>query len=283
MLRIADAESPMPRYDSSDPIIESGGGEMYRLALNAETLFVDRPFGERAAEIAGRGFLVDFWSPEHQGLAALANGGVRFGSFTGHLGGSLVRAEHVDEYIAGVRHALDVAASIGCRDLNLHTTGVDRFGVIMHPETVISGEMWITAYRTLMQVAKLGEEAGVTFHLENLNRRVDHPGAPLASVDEILTLVRAVDSPHLRLLLDLYHVQVDQGGLIDVIDRAKPWIGQIQVADVPGRHEPGTGEVNYPMVATRLKEIGYDGVIGLEAYPKAADDLAIERFTTAFA
>jgi hydroxypyruvate isomerase len=256
---------------------------MYRLALNAETLFLDRPFEERVKEISGRGFLVDFWSPDNPNLVELANDGVRFGSFTGHLGGSIVHPPLVDEYLAGVRFALDLAASIDCHDLNLHTTGVDRFGHILHPETNITGEMWLTAYRTLMQVAELGEAAGVTFHVENLNRRVDHPGAPLASVKELLTLIRAVDSPHVRLLLDLYHVQVDEGGLIDSIHEADPWIGQIQVADVPGRHEPGTGEINYPRIARTLQEMHYEGVVGLEAYAETSDDLAVDRFQTAFA
>jgi hydroxypyruvate isomerase len=256
---------------------------MYRLALNAETLFRDRPFDERVKEISERGFLVDFWSPEHPNLVRLAERGVEFNSFNAHLGGSLVDAEFVDEYVAGVRYAIDVAAAIGCRHLNIHTTGVDATGHLLHTDTVVTGASWITAYRTLMELAELAEQADVTFQLENLNRRVDHPGAPLAGAADVLMLVRAVDSPRVRVLLDLYHVQVDEGGLLDTIRATQPWLGHVQVADVPGRHEPGTGEINYPMIAAELQRMKYDGVIGLEAFPAIDDQTAIDRFCAAFA
>jgi hydroxypyruvate isomerase len=255
---------------------------MYRLALNAETVFRDRPFEERVKEIAERGFLVDFWSAEHPNLVRLAESGVEFNSFNGHLGGSLVDPEFVEEYLTGVRYAIDVAAGIGCRHLNIHTTGVDPHGNLLHTDTATNGGSWITAYRTLMDLAELAEQANITFQLENLNRRVDHPGAPLASAADVLTLVRAVDSPRLRILLDLYHVQQDEGGLLDSIRAAWPWLGHIQVADVPGRHEPGTGEINYPMIAAELREMGYEGVVGMEAFPSVDDQTAIDRFCSAF-
>ena len=256
---------------------------MYRLAVNAETLFRDRPFDQRVMEISERGFLVDFWSPKHPNLARLAERGVEFNSFNAHLGGSLVDAQFVEEYVAGVRYAIEVAAAIGCRHLNIHTTGVDASGNLLHTDTVTTGASWITAYRTLMELAEMAELADVTFQLENLNRRVDHPGAPLAGAADILTLVRAVDSPRMRILLDLYHVQVDEGGLLDAIRAAEPWLGHIQVADVPGRHEPGTGEINYPMIAAELRHMGYEGVVGLEAFPSADDETAIDRFRAVFA
>ena len=95
--------------------------------------------------------------------------------------------------------------------------------------------------------------------LENLNTAVDHPGVPFATAADCLALVEAVDSPHLRLMLDLYHAQIGEGNLIELCRRALPWIGEIQVADVPGRCEPGTGEIAYPAVARALVEMGYAG------------------------
>ena len=118
--------------------------------------------------------------------------------------------------------------------------------------------------------------------LENLNTAVDHPGTPFARAADCLALVEAVDSPHLKLMLDLYHAQIGEGNLIELIRRCGDAIGEIQVADVPGRCEPGTGEINYPAIARTLAELGYTGVVGLEAFASSDSDLALERFRAAF-
>jgi hydroxypyruvate isomerase len=120
--------------------------------------------------------------------------------------------------------------------------------------------------------------------LENLNTAVDHPGVPFARAADTLALVAAVDRPGLRMNLDLYHAQIGEGNLIELIRRAHGagLIGEIQVADVPGRREPGTGEINYPAVARALVELGYDGTVAMEAWASDDSELALERFRSAF-
>jgi hydroxypyruvate isomerase len=97
-----------------------------------------------------------------------------------------------------------------------------------------------------------------------------------------LALVKAVDSPHLRLNLDLYHAQIGEGNLIELVRSALPFVGEIQVADVPGRCEPGTGEINYPAVARALAKAGYRGVVAMEAWASGDDEVALHRFREAF-
>jgi hydroxypyruvate isomerase len=151
---------------------------------------------------------------------------------------------------------------------------------------VVTGEQWLIALRTLERVAELGERHGMTFVLENLNTEVDHPGTPFARAADTLALVRAVGSSHLRMNLDLYHAQIGEGNLIELVRRAAPYLGEVQVADVPGRCEPGTGEVAWPRVARALADAGYDGVVALEAYASragvAGSDTALEAFRAAF-
>jgi hydroxypyruvate isomerase len=142
--------------------------------------------------------------------------------------------------------------------------------------------MWLTAARTLTRLAELGERAGLVFTLENLNTAVDHPGTPFATAADTMTLVRAVGSPHLRMNLDLYHAQIGEGNLIDLVERALPFIGEIQIADVPGRQEPGTGEIHYPAIAAALRRLHYHGVIGLEGWTSGEPERALERFRAAF-
>jgi hydroxypyruvate isomerase len=142
--------------------------------------------------------------------------------------------------------------------------------------------MWLAAVETLGRVADLGRREGVVFSLENLNTAVDHPGTPFARAADTAALVAAVDSPHLRMNLDLYHAQIGEGNLIELVRDTIHLVGEIQVADVPGRCEPGTGEIRYPAVAAALAETGYDGVVAMEAWASGDSDAAVESFREAF-
>jgi hydroxypyruvate isomerase len=142
--------------------------------------------------------------------------------------------------------------------------------------------MWVSAARTLARLATLGERAGRVFTLENLNTAVDHPGTPFARASDTMALVAAVDSPYLRMNLDLYHAQIGEGNLIALVEEALPLIGEIQVADVPGRREPGTGEIHYPAIAAALDRLGYPGVVALEGWASGDSEAALARFRSAF-
>jgi hydroxypyruvate isomerase len=142
--------------------------------------------------------------------------------------------------------------------------------------------MWLTAARTLTRLADLGERAGRVFTLENLNTAVDHPGTPFARAADTIALVEAVGSPHLRLNLDLYHAQIGEGNLVELVERALPLVGEIQVADVPGRCEPGTGEIHHPAIAAALRRLGYTGVVALEGWASGDPETALARFRDAF-
>jgi hydroxypyruvate isomerase len=91
---------------------------------------------------------------------------------------------------------------------------------------------------------------------EMIFTEVDHPGTPFAKAVDTLALAAAIDSPHLRLMLDIYHAQIGEGNLVELINKCAPYIGEVQVADVPGRCEPGTGEINYSRIAQALRDIG---------------------------
>lgn len=255
----------------------------FRLAASAEMLFVDLPFIERVERIHHLGFIVEIWDWTKKDIDALVATGAEFSSMTGYLEGDLTTDDGIARLLETAEQSIPVAHQLSCPRLNLHGTGLDGDGLPVRPVEVVSGEMWLRAQDTLARVAALGERYGVTFVLENLNLAVDHPGTPFARAEDTLALVRAVDSPGLRLNLDLYHAQIGEGNLIDLVRRCLPYIGEIQVADVPGRCEPGTGEINYPAVARALDELGYDGVVGLEGWASADPVAALDSFRAAFA
>jgi hydroxypyruvate isomerase len=255
---------------------------MFELAVCAEMVFRDLPIEERARKIAARGFAVEIWDWTRHDIAALARTGATFSSMTGYVTGDLIDDDGADELLRTAERSIPVAKQLGVPRLNLHGTGLDGQGLPVKPVAVVTGAMWLKARATLARIAALGARHDVTFVLENLNTEVDHPGVPFARAADTLALVEAVDHPNLRLNLDLYHAQIGEGNLIALVRRAAPFIGEIQVADVPGRCEPGTGEINYPAVARALAEIGYRGTIGLEAWASGEDALALDRFRAAF-
>ena len=253
----------------------------FTLAACAEMLWQDRPIEWRCSRLRELGFQVGLWNwPEHD-LAKLEQTGATFSIMNGYLEGRLADDEGADMLLASARQAADVGKRLGVARLNLHGTGLGVGGRPVLAE-VATPRKWVKARETLNRICDLAEELGVVFTLENLNLPVDHAGVPFARAEETLALVSSVARPQLRLNLDLYHAQIGEGNLIELCRACLPWIGEIQVADVPGRCEPGTGEINYAGVARALRTMGYDGPVGLEAYASGDPETALEAFRNAF-
>jgi hydroxypyruvate isomerase len=254
----------------------------FRLAVCAEMVFLDLPFVERVRRIDELGFEVEIWDWTAKDIGALVKSGATISSMTGYVTGTLADEDGAQELLRTAEQSLKAAEQLNCPRLNVHGTGLDDKGLPVVAGAVVTPSMWLTAARTLGRLAELGERAGRVFTLENLNTAVDHPGTPFARAADTLALVEAVDNPHLRMNLDLYHAQIGEGNLVQLVQRAMPFVGEIQVADVPGRCEPGTGEIHYPAVATALDRLGYTGVVALEGWASGDSKAALDRFRTAF-
>ncbi|MEF8851302.1 MAG: TIM barrel protein [Haloarculaceae archaeon] len=145
-------------------------------------------------------------------------------------------------------------------DRTIITVGPDRQGLERATQTnaIVS---------VLRAAAPAAAAADVTLVVEPLNTRVDHPGYFLETVDHGVEVVESVDHPNVRLLFDVYHQQVTEGDLVSRIDTFGEYVGMYHVADVPGRHELGTGEVNWATVFGAIADTGYEGSVGLEYVP----------------
>lgn len=254
----------------------------YQFSVCAEMVFLDLPFVERVKRIHALGFGVEIWGWAGKDIDALAATGARFTSMTGYLSGNLTDDDDIRQLLQSAEASLAIAERLRCPALNLHGTGLDDKGLPVKPVEVVTGAMWLKAVETLRQLARMGERAGRIFTLENLNLPVDHPGTPFALAADTLALVSAVNSPALKMNLDLYHAQIGEGNLIELIRKSQKHIGEIQVADVPGRKEPGTGEINYKAVARALREIDYHGTVALEGWASDDSAAALEAFREAF-
>jgi len=128
----------------------------------------------------------------------------------------------------------------------------------------------------LLRAAPIASKAGVRLLLEPLNTRVDHPGYFLDSTAEALEVINDVDDPAVRLLYDLYHSIVMGEDPQQVLAGSGHLVGHVHVADVPGRHEPGTGTIDWPLQLAALRSAEYSGAIGLEYKPSRDTESSLE-------
>lgn len=190
---------------------------------------------------------------------ALAQTGVSLTGICADPRRSLVDPAQHDEFLAAVSATLEAAQGIG-RPPVIVASGFLRDGVSYE-------EQQACAVDVLTRAAKLAEAADVCLLLEPLNTRVEHPGMFLDSTTVGLDIVEAVGSTHLRLLYDVYHSAVMDEDIRAVLDGRMHLVGHVQVADNPGRNEPGTGTIDWPTTIGALRELGYEGAIGLEYRP----------------
>jgi len=247
---------------------------MIRFSVCIEMIFREMPFLDRIDAVAEAGFdTFEFWgwrSKDVEGLLKRKEGcGLTVSTFGVDPGGRLVDSNARLAFIAAVEDSIEVAQKLECSRL-IVTTGAEMSGISrdrQHKSIVES----------LRDAAKFAEKAGITLLLEPLNVLINHKGYYLYSSLEGFEIVREVNSSHVKLLYDIYHQQITEGNLINTITSNIDLIGHFHVADVPGRHEPGTGEINYRNVLGRINESKYEGFIGLEFTPLKDSKDALQK------
>lgn len=256
--------------------------DTFTLAACAEMLWQDKPMAWRLKRLTEMGFQAGIWNWGNHDLGMLEKSGAIFSSMTGYVTGRLADDDGAADLMRTALQSIEVGKRLNVARLNLHGTGLGDRGLPVTPCETVTGAMWLKARDTLNRIGDLAEEHNVTFMIENLNLPVDHPGVPFAKIEDTLSLVSSVNRKGLKLNLDLYHVQIGEGNLIEWCRKCQPWIGEIQVADVPGRMEPGTGEINYHGIAKALKAMGYRGPVCMEALASGQAEAALEAFRKAF-
>ncbi|MEI6579733.1 MAG: TIM barrel protein [Eubacteriales bacterium] len=131
-------------------------------------------------------------------------------------------------------------------------------------------------YDMLLACADIAEASGIVMNLEALNITTDHVGNYLKTTQMAAEMCRLVGSPKLKILYDVYHMQLNEGSLCNNISCYADQLGHIHVADAPGRHEPGTGEINYTKIFAHLAAVGYKGRIGFELFPQKSTAEAVK-------
>ncbi len=240
-----------------------------QLSICLETLFTDRPFlaRMRAARELGYG-AIEFWDWRNKEIPAIAKEAKRLGltiaAMSGNRRHSLIDPDHRGGLTEEMEEAFEVARELNCHHLMMLSDVLQSDGSAA-PAAPLSPEdkfqSMVDSMRALMGRA---ESAGVTLVLEPLNTALDHPGCFLDGSALGFEVVRRLSTARVRLLYDIYHMSLMGEDVLNEIEKNLEGIGHIHVADMPGRHQPGTGIVDYPAVSRMLRRVGYDGFVGME-------------------
>ena len=245
---------------------------MPKFNANLTMLFNEVPFLDRFQAAAGAGFKgVEFLFPyafdkdaiaerlDKHGLVQVLHN-LPAGDWDAGERGIACHPDRVGEFRDGVGRAIEYATALGCKQLNC-LAGIA-------PAGVDAEKVHATFVANLRFAAARLEEAGIRLLVEPINT-FDIPGFHLNRTAQAIALIEEVGSSNLWLQHDLYHMQRMEGELANTIAKHLPRIAHMQIADTPGRHEPGTGEINYAWLFRFIDQLGYDGWIGCEYKPAA--------------
>lgn len=241
-----------------------------QFSANLSFLFAEHDFLDRFGAAAQAGFKgVECHFPYAFDKAVLAEvvltSGVEVvlfnlpaGNWAGGERGIACLPERKAEFQDGVGRAIEYAEALGCTRLNCLA------GIL--PTTTSRDKALETLIDNLRFAAAVTQRAGIRLLLEPLNTR-DTPGFLISTTAQAMQVIDAVGGKNLQLQYDVYHAQVMEGDLATTLAKHLPRIGHLQIADNPGRHEPGTGEIRFDFLFQRLQQLGYAGWIGCEYQP----------------
>jgi hydroxypyruvate isomerase len=242
-----------------------------RFSANVSILFKEVPLLERFGRAAAAGFsAVEFWWPGHEAdlgtvETAVGEAGLEVALFNFDAGdmaagdrGLVSDPDRQHLFKENVPVALDLARALGCERMNVlvghEIPGMDR------------EEQLALARENVRFAAEKAEGDGVTVMVEAVNTFENGPYL-LYTTEQAVEFVERVGRENVRIQHDFYHMQRMEGNLVANLREHFDHIGHVQIADSPGRGEPGTGEIHYPFVLGELEKLGYDGYVGLEYNP----------------
>ncbi len=267
--------------ETSDDTNSIGKTPHTKFAVNVEMWFKSLPFLERIKQSAALGFpAVEFWPWDNKDLDATAKLckelNIAVAQFTawGFSPGLNDPANH-PKFVKAIKDGCAVAKKLDCKLMTV-VGGNDQPGMTQE-------QMHANIIAGLKLAAPIAEDNDITLILEPMNIRVDHKGHCLYGSPPTIRICEATGSANVQINWDLYHMQITEGDLCGHLREGfkAQKVGYLQVADNPGRNEPGTGEVHYNRVLKEAYDLGYRGYVGLECRPKEDELTAARRVAAA--
>lgn len=254
-----------------------GKSNPVRLSVCIDMIMTELPFLERMERVKRLGYpAFEFWDWKKKDQDAILRKKDELGLEVATIMGSgwkqLFTEDARRAFVSEIRESIAAARRLGSKTL-IVTTG-------MEDKRMPRAEQHASYVAALKAAAPLAEQGQVTLVLEPLNTKVDHPGYYLHTAKEGFEILDEVGSPAVKMLFDIYHHQIMEGNVIQDITKNISKIAHFHVADVPGRHEPGSGEVNYTNVFRAIASSEYRGFVGLEFKPSRNAEETLKNVLT---
>ena len=276
---IAATGTPTPAGVQEGDVSRIGKTPHTKFAVNIEMWFTKLPFIKRMEAAAALGFpAVEFWPLAGKDIDAVSDKAaelkIEIAQFTawGFKPGLNNPANH-SSFVKAVEGSCKAAKKMRCRLMTV-VGGDDQPGMTQK-------QMHRNIIKGLKLAAPVAEENGIVMILEPMNIRVDHKGHCLYGSPPAIEICKEVNSPSVKINWDLYHMQITEGDLCGRLKEGFDQVGYLQLADHPGRHEPGTGEIHYNRVLRAAHDLGYRGFVGLECRPRENELAAARRVAAA--
>ena len=241
---------------------------MSKVSVCIDMMFSHLDFYDRIDAVKKWGIdTVEFWKWSNKDSGKIKNSGARVSIFnmdsaddqlSYDLSRGILNSGRVDDFVAALKESIPVYKALGASAM-----------IVLIGEKADYNED--NVYKCLTAALPLLEENGVTLIVEPLNN-IDRVGYSMPYAAPVFDLLKRIDSPHIKMLYDIYHQNMMGDFSMDEIKENIKYIGHFHVADAPGRHEPGTGRVNYVSILKEISELDFDGYVGLEYRATRHDD-----------
>jgi len=271
----SDSGSNSGSNSSSTPGGAPAPRQSIQRAISLQSMWMDLEFPDRTVAAAAAGFdLIDLWDwrlVDMDAVAAVARDhGIGINGFFGNRDFGLADPTTTTELMEALKRSIDTAVRVGAHQVHVFSNAI-RPGGIVAPLPPVPSEVWhATAVEHLQAATELVAGTGICLMLEHMNT-VYLPGYLWDDSAIVTSIAREINHPQVRMVYDGFHQQLTVGRLTDHLKAALPWMGRMDVGNVPGRAEPTNGEINYGFLRDVLDEGGWDGTITFEIVPSDGD------------
>ena len=255
------------------PLHLSGGVQRSRMlrSISIHFMWNDRPMSERVQAAALSGFdLVDLWDWRAVDIetigAVAASNGIGINGFFGNRQHSACDPNDKEAFLTEIKESIDCAVRVGARQLAIFSNAIRPGGLVLPSPALPHQTLHEALVDSVGAAAELASEAGVTLMLEPLND-VFLPGYFWTGMSSAIAVAKEVNTPQVRVAFDTFHQQLSEGRLSDNLIASLPYLGRFDVGGVPGRFEPGAGEIDFLYLRSILDEHQWDGTITFETIP----------------
>jgi hydroxypyruvate isomerase len=246
-----------------------------RHSVSIKFMWADLPLRERARRAAEAGFdCVELWDWRGEDIQGLGQecqeAGIEIAGFFGHSRGGLADPSQHREVIECLAESIDVADEVGARQLLMFSDEILPDSTIRRPPPLTDAERRRAMVDGLGACVSLVQGKSLELVIESINP-ISVPGYFLRDADASIDVCQQLDHPQMRMYFDCFHEHMSGGQVIERMLDSLPWVTAIHIADAPGRHQPGTGEIDFRAIRRVLDRAAYDGQLSFEVDPVNGD------------